>query len=351
MSLGLQGFLNATNSYPNAGTFREPNGPPPCHVPPNPSVIAGCFPAVTGVPFWQSCYGSTSGPLYSWVVDVLPYLDAQDLANAWNKDQAYWSSAVATIGVPSNNAVASKSIGVLTCPEDLTLQPGQGNLSFVVNEGFSRWVYQPFIGWTGVSDGGGDNGYGMSWGPDIAGRMGLMFLGSDTGRMPWDRKTIPAAIMDGTSQTILATENTLAGASSGYRIPGGPNTSGLVTNWACPHPNTIMFIGSDDICPNGGCGAGLRPDPVSGIDGPGWAGANKKGPESINYGSRNVATEGAFPFPSSFHSGGVNVAFCDGSVRFLSESIHGTVYAKLISPAGSLLPPLMRQMPLSSDEY
>jgi prepilin-type N-terminal cleavage/methylation domain-containing protein/prepilin-type processing-associated H-X9-DG protein len=349
VNLALQGFFNAKNAFPNAGTFREPIRP--CPPPVTPSVIGGSFTAVTNIPFWQTCYGSDTGPMRSWVVDVLPYLDAQDLANAWNPTEAYWSSTVTGSLQPSNAAVASKSIGVLTCPDDLTVQPGQGNLTYVVNGGFSRWVFQPYIGWTGLGDGGSDNGYGVSWGPEVAGRLGVMFLGSDTGTIPWDRKTIPTSMVDGTSQTILASENTLAGASSGYRIPNGPNTSGLVTNWACPHPNTIMFIGSDDICPNGACGSGLAPNPATGTDGPGWNRANLKGPEGIDYGSPNVVVEGASPFASAFHGGGVNVAFCDGSVRFLKDTINGTVYAKLLSPAGSLLPPILRQMPLSSDEY
>lgn len=135
----------------------------------------------------------------------------------------------------------------------------------------------------------------------------------------------------------------------GYNIPYGPNTNGLVTNWACPHPNAMMFVGSDDIA-----GGSLAPSPSYGADGVGWSFANRKSVGTykfINYGASNIATEGAFPYPSSFHSGGVNMVFCDGSVRFISETINGTVYSKLITPAGSLLPPMLRQMPLGSDEY
>ena len=43
--------------------------------------------------------------------------------------------------------------------------------------------------------------------------------------------------------------------------------------------------------------------------------------------------------------------YCDGSVRLLQDTVDGTVYAKLITPAGSKLSPLYRQMPLGSDEF
>ncbi|MBA3313361.1 MAG: DUF1559 domain-containing protein [Planctomycetota bacterium] len=45
---------------------------------------------------------------------------------------------------------------------------------------------------------------------------------------------------------------------------------------------------------------------------------------------------GRHPRPSSNHTGSVNVIFCDGRGGALSESVDVTVYARLLSPAGSL---------------
>jgi prepilin-type N-terminal cleavage/methylation domain-containing protein/prepilin-type processing-associated H-X9-DG protein len=361
VGFALQGYLNTKSHFPNAGTFREPTFAPPTTWT-QPSIIGGCFNEVTGMPFWQANFaegageGRDAGPLRSWVVDVLPYLDTQNLANAWNPDRSYRSSDIDTHkaeGLLGNAKMGAITIGVLTCPNDLTVVPGQGNLSYVVNGGFSRWWYVPTIGWTGRADGGADSTTGPDWGPSIAGQTGVMFLGSDTGKMPWDRKTTPADIADGASQTILATENLHAGYSA-----GPPRTGGLETNWACPHPNDVMFIASDKICPGGHCPVGgvdptLSASTTSGRDGNAWQKANAKGSgsyESINYG-QNIQAEGMSPFPSSNHSGGINVLFCDGSVRFVSDTIDGTVYAKLITPAGSKLPQQYQQLPLASDAY
>jgi hypothetical protein len=47
----------------------------------------------------------------------------------------------------------------------------------------------------------------------------------------------------------------------------------------------------------------------------------------------------------------VNVLFCDGGVRFISDTIDGSVYACLITPAGGRLPSPYQQSPLTDDDY
>ncbi len=44
---------------------------------------------------------------------------------------------------PRNWKIGSTNIGVLRCPDDNTIQVGQGNLSYVVNGGFSLWHAHP----------------------------------------------------------------------------------------------------------------------------------------------------------------------------------------------------------------
>jgi len=175
-----------------------------------------------------------------------------------------------------------------------------------------------------------------------------MFLGTDTGDQPWDIATSPKDLQDGASMTLLLGENTLAGFSRGTRYSGG-----VETNWACPLPNFCMFIASDDVCRTQGsatdCLAGSLQPTARSKDGPGWAWANRPGTfENIGYG-QNLSVKGSFPFANSGHPGGGNFVFCDGATRYLSNSIDGTVYARLISPAGGQLPAPLRQGPLAAD--
>ena len=66
---------------------------------------------------------------------------------------------------------------------------------------------------------------------------------------------------------------------------------------------------------------------------------------------QNLSIKGSFPFSNSAHSGGCNMVFCDGAVRFISATINGTVYSKIITPAGSKLPLYARQLPVEQDAF
>jgi prepilin-type processing-associated H-X9-DG protein len=236
----------------------------------------------------------------------------------------------------------------------------------VVNGGFSLWTALP-LGWTASAVDGQPtaNSYdysGMRWASPSQGyggnvnvckKMGMMFLedygpyGPSATTMPWNVRTTFAAITDGTSNTLLVSENTLAGA-------GSPSTysKNNETNWATPLATFCMFIGPPIVCgTDGQCISGVLQPQASNIDGPGWALANQVGTfANINFG-QNLTIEGSFPFSNSGHSGGCNMGFCDGAVRFIPSSIDGTVYAKIITPAGSKLPIYARQLPVSQDAF
>ena len=205
-------------------------------------------------------------------------------------------------------------------------------------------------------DGKAMNGGVLQWTPPgktwqdyqaIGKQLGVMFLGTQSGDQPWDIATTPADITDGMSTTLLVAENTLAGSS-----PGTPYSGHWETNWACPLPNFAMFLGSDDVCRTarsaGDClGGQLAPGP-EGATGKGWARANQAGTfENINFG-QSLTVEGSFPFANSAHPRGANFVFCDGAVRFLSSTMDGFVYAELITPGGSRLPPGFHRAPITS---
>ena len=376
---GLMQFATAKNFFPNAATYGENPAAYTGGITMASSVIPPTFASPTGFGNGSTTYESLPlpkpvqhdiGPLYSWVVDILPYIDNQALYNSFNRSRFSvdpGGRAGDNPSLPSNLKISSTGIGVLICPSDDTVENGEGNLSFVVNMGFTRWHGHsangaPPPGWIGGPT-TPTSGNPLNWGSNVAKQTGVMYIGTKKGDLPWDAKTSLASLSDGSSTTVLLSENLYAGYAAGTR--GAAYRNSIPTNWASAHPNFIGFIASDNVCGGGSgiCDAGdLRPS--SAADGQGWLRANQSDTfESLNYPSRNGDrlgnvdyVEGAFPFPSSRHSGGINVIMCDGSGRFISDTINGTVWAKAVTKAGSSLPcspvpaqPCYRQLPLSAD--
>lgn len=65
-----------------------------------------------------------------------------------------------------------------------------------------------------------------------------------------------------------------------------------------------------------------------------WHTADPPASDTTINGAKTTATEGTAPRPSSFHSGGVNMGFCDTHVIFLREDIDYKVYAQIMTPHG-----------------
>jgi prepilin-type N-terminal cleavage/methylation domain-containing protein/prepilin-type processing-associated H-X9-DG protein len=379
ITLAVQGYINNRNAFPPAGEFCEDattlaqltSGNPPD---PTQSVINTYIPGNSGTP--------RGFPMYSWVLPILPYLDNQELFNQWTMfttlssgptGVAFFDPTNYVAGQASNYTIGNTAIGVLRCPDDNTIQINQGNLSYVVNGGFALWQAVPY-GWVGSAIDGSETPTQLTWAPGtlptnmfstmgVTQKLGVMFLESTfpqgiQTRIPWNIHSTLAGVVDGASSTVLLSENVLVGVAS-----PNPFTANLEGNWATPVPNMTMFIGSSAVCgvpTTTNCTAGqLAPASVTSgagtvsgdLDGPGWAFANKIGTfENINFG-QNLTIEGSFPFSNSSHPSGCNMGFCDGAVRFITNTIDGTVYSKLITPAGTKLPLYAKQMPLSQDAF
>ena len=381
IALAILSYINTNNSFPPAGEFGED----PVNTLPNDattSVINNWISSPTK---------ATGAPMYSWVVPILPYMENQELYNQWSMfsgsgttsvsvpyyDGFNPASVVATLsaGQASNYKIGSTAIGILKCPDDNTAQPNQGNLSYVVNGGFALWHAVPY-GWAGSQQDGGGTPLSIGWAPSgsssavsagVCQKLGVFFLESTfpqgTGLKPsWNLRSTPNNIVDGSSSTIMAGENTLAGYSTGTQYSGT-----FETNWSCPLPSFSMLIGPSSVCsttiPITGktvldCTAGAvltaaqkMLAPTGDVDGPTWSNANKVGTfENIAYG-QTLTLEGSFPFSNSAHPTGSNYAFCDGAVRFITNTIDGTVYSKIITPAGSRLPVYCKQQPVNQDSF
>ena len=386
VGLALIQFSTAKNTFPNSGTFFE--GLLPTAVTSDPTTSA----VYQATALQTAAGGLSAQPLViswakSWVVDILPYLDQQDMANAWDPNGYYLESQTAgtTAGQASNYTIGSTALQILRCPDDLNAQDGKGNLSYVVNGGFSRFPAVP-IAWQGNPVGGSNQKFNLQWysatdstavSQNIGTKMGVMFpgatvhSGSTAGttlsntKFAWNITTTLSSIQDGLSNTILLGESTTAG----YSAAGQGIFADTETNWACPHPAFTSFMASDNVCgANDGLGttgacysANLGATNVTGgqVDGGNWDFANpKQGTgEAIGYGLS--ALKGSYPFIDSGHPGGFNVVMCDGSVHYLKNQINGTVFAKLVTSAGSRLPSAntstgftgLLQLPVNQDQF
>jgi prepilin-type processing-associated H-X9-DG protein len=353
IGLAFQQFVNTNNVFPNAATFGETPGIKSA-AQMNRSVIHNAF-LNNAANFGNYTPANPArgqvddvGPLFSWVVELLPYLDNQTLYNEFNRSRVSWDGGRPgdDPSRPTNLKVTSSALSILTCPEDTTALKESGNLSYVVNGGFSRW-HGVAYGWIG-SQTGGATGYNLDWvSQGIPRKTGMFFLGTKRGQTAWDVHQQFSSIVDGSSTTVMLSENCLAGAT-----PGNLYSGNLATNWATAHPNFVMFLASDNVCNNGRCTATTDLMPTAGsADGAGWSRANDPANlESINSGL-SLSEEGSSPYPSSRHPGGVVVTMCDGSVKFIKSDIAGAVWSKLVTPAGEGMPRQYNQLPLSSDDF
>lgn len=261
------------------------------------------------------------GPHHNWVVDLLPYVEQKNLWEKWDFNKLY--------AAPENLALSKSYLPLLVCPVDITASRTKatgstekgGDISYVVNGGVG-FTYR-------TSAGVGDcpkhpshthldlNGDGMVCQGAISDdadrklfkHLGVFFLENwkEGGTV---RHLSIADIKDGTSLTFLITEN--------IRVGFDPDRS--TSTFATPDPFLAAFyLGLP--CKGGSCIAGS-------VD---YQMANS-GAYRINSGLRSP--EGQSQSPNSFHEGGVNMAYADGHVGFLSDRVDGGVYAALASPQG-----------------
>jgi prepilin-type processing-associated H-X9-DG protein len=267
-------------------------------------------------------------PYHGWGVNLLPWIDQAQIHTQWDFNTAF--------NAAPNQGLARTSISVLTCPSDISVLGGTGDLSYVVNGGFGWTAPVDCPEFTHPADPSGPfmgsfdlNGNGIVCTPpdqpdgdpsdrDLFKQTGLFFAENWPHGSGTVRYHAPGGIHDGSSQTLLIAENVRAGA----------DPANADANWANPYPWRTCFFVSAYVCQDAVCTDGN-------VD---YARANDHTNvpyrfESINAGL--TQPEGEAPWPSSFHVGGVHVAYADGHVVFLSENIDGVVYAALVSPQGA----------------
>lgn len=255
--------------------------------------------------------------LGSWAVDLLPYLDQSNLYNQLDRTRP--------IGHPTNKALNTAYVPIYVCPVDLSRnEDKQRDLSYAVNGGVGFTVHRSGVrdcpvdrNWTVLDLNGDGTGCSGSEAADDLDRelfnaMGLFFLETKNTQITIRHHSL-ADVKDGTTQTFLVSENARTGFDPENEGAGFANSD--------PY-HCAFYIGNP--CRGGHCSKGNVDYSLS-----------NSGENRINSGLWSA--EGSSPIPNSFHTGGVNMAYADTHLTFLSEQIDGRVYAALASPQGESL--------------
>jgi len=271
--------------------------------------------------------GDTTLPQRSWVVELLPYLDQQSIYDRWDTgltDTLFTNDT-------SPDLIGGFSIGVLACPDDSSAFQVTGALSYVVNAGFGDNVAPGTPGEDGTDHSAVDEN--LDWSPASAGidpidqtitkGTGVFWSEYDLGGGVTEKRASSnlGRIYDGTSNTIMLGENLNAGVD----VVNGT----LNNNWASPEHRNCAFIAPVTL--------GTTPSLVyNGVAAPATGFTILAGQEALAFpNGGKVGIEGDTPYLSSLHPGIVVVAFCDGSVRTLSDSMDQGVYLRLMTPDGT----------------
>jgi len=276
-----------------------------------------------------SAAGSVPAP---WTVHLLPFLDQTGLYEQLGTYNGNYSSTLSGKGIP-----------VFNCPSDLNnTQPGA--MSFVANAGYipsSTWAVA-----AGETNTHLLGAYGWKYRPATATATTTLDPSNTTDvpeiaklsaslgvfwrvNSPNTSFNAPSAdlrgsldkIRDGASQTIMFSENL---ANEGW-LPSTLSVGNLGFG-ACVASSSSSVITDAVGLANGYIGAENYTFTTTGA-----------APESrsrIN--NTPTAASGTAPRPSSFHPQAVNVVFCDGSAKNISQSIADSVYVRLITPNGNM---------------
>jgi prepilin-type N-terminal cleavage/methylation domain-containing protein/prepilin-type processing-associated H-X9-DG protein len=302
LGLAIHNYVASNDTIPPAGSWTGSSST---------TAAAGYNPTPGG-----TMVAGAGGPLNaSMKVRLLPSLEQQALANAYNWSVGDYTGTAAQYA--GNLTVMFTAINAFLCPSDPNPGDNRANGNFTSGPGNSN--YPNNMGIEPNLTGGRING--ASW-----------YLGNDSS--VGSRLSL-AAITDGTSNTAGVSE--WVKGSVGANRPGKGaiydtatmTGAATATNQAdvakCQIQTTIswdykgQYWTSQDTARGGGYWHIVPP--------------NKKACNTTT-GNLNYGDMGSLIGPSSNHSGGVNMLFLDGSVKFIKESIGAAAFYGIATASG-----------------
>ena len=265
--------------------------------------------------------GSFSGDArnrVSWIAATLPYLEERELYDRVVAYSKVGANRYPNDATPLNGAASpfTRQPKVLTCPSDPNAFPnasingdatngGLGVTSYRCNRG-DVWMDWWYLEWRGAF------GHG-AW-----------------GSCSLTRNKIP----DGSSKTLMLGEGVVG--DLGTRVRGGLAIGVAIASNAAPSTCTSIAAGGQLVA-SGGVSVVTTTTGTSDTLGRRWGDGESiftafytvvppNGPNcgiSNNDSSGSVSSNSLWVVPtaSSYHAGGVNVAWCDGAVRFVTDTV------------------------------
>jgi prepilin-type N-terminal cleavage/methylation domain-containing protein/prepilin-type processing-associated H-X9-DG protein len=290
----------------------------------------GCLPPSDNAAVFNTATGNSND--FGMKVRILQYIEQTALYNAFNQSIDY--------NQVQNGTVSSTTINTFLCPSDGT----------VVNRGMSLYSGHNF----GDCNYGNNIGTSLSFnGGQIDGPAYIMSsttvsgvtYGSNNGGV-----VSLASITDGTSNTAMHSEWQKGKGTTGNGLWQVYSISTSLTNTSPAVPagavgwgailgpigatcqasttqnwNTKGYSWSDGGCGIGGCYSHIQPP-------------NKKACVYANevegYSATAIWSIGTMVGASSYHPGGVNVGFLDGSVKFIKDSVSLGTWGAIATKAG-----------------
>jgi len=248
--------------------------------------------------------------VHSWAVNFLPYIEQENIFRQYNMNFPWFSSPSIVPGTPDNQAALRNKIKTFICPST----PGGNDRTVSGSFRFGATFPYQNLGVTDYATNSSINPGSITF---FGYPAGTTQVGLFSGMQPQlEGAGVPllgfaamkpnsfVAITDGSSNTILLCES--AGRPD-YYVGGARNTTRTLSDGGWGHHENDY-----------------------GLDGA-VSKTNTSSPGNCVINCHNDNETYAF------HTGGAMHVFCDGSVRFIKESISPQTYAALITARGGSL--------------
>jgi prepilin-type processing-associated H-X9-DG protein/prepilin-type N-terminal cleavage/methylation domain-containing protein len=293
-----------------------------------------------------------TGRRASWIVEAFPYMENTPLWDRWSQDFTTTLSS-------TDGSLIAPAIEGLTCPSSSPETLGQPWCNYVANAG------QAFTDTTrGTTTPAGKSelnteyaGNGVFF--DDAKNVNIL----DNTSAADGRENQPEIRMsiayvnsnDGTSKTMMLSEST----HTWFYAYDGDATSEQFVPGVSATKDTSSIVDAKHIW---GFVWTNEPTGVERINGDRYFDQNAPPTTMANFADQGTGGPPflyeSYGYPNSNHPGGVNVAFCDGHIVFIADSIEPRVYAQLMTSnrnkskfydTATMLPDRKSQQPSDAD--